>query len=149
MPLVRRTVNQIHQGAVRLAPRGTHLSGSGARAQGINLQSSIEDVIESRGDMIVGRVGSRKRYAATVHQGSKAHYIRARGKLLKFRWERGRYLVSGRRGRRGPNRFFFFEQVHHPGNKRPVRFLTTPMHMFGRANGFRTSSLPVSRSRLP
>lgn len=147
MPLVRRTVDQIHQGAQRLAPRGTHLSGSGARKAGINLQSSIEDRIDVRGDIIAGQVGSRKDYAATVHQGSKRHEIRANGKLLKFEWERGNFLLK-RRGK-GSRRFFFFLKVTHPGNKRPVRFLTTPMHLYGRMNGFRTSSTGVNRTRLP
>lgn len=149
MPLVRKTVNQIHQGALRLAPRGSHLSGSGARKAGINLQSSIEDRIEVRGDIIAGQVGSRTDYAATVHQGSKRHDIplNAGGKLLKFEWERGNFLLK-RRGRKS-KKFFFFLKVSHPGNKRPVRFLTTPMHLFGRANGFRTTSNPVNRTRLP
>lgn len=147
MPLVRRTVNQIHQGALRLAPRGTHLSGSGARKAGINLQSSIEDDIQVRGDVIAGQVGSRKDYAASVHQGSRRHDIRSQGKLLKFEWERGNLLLK-KRGRKS-KRFFFFLKVSHPGNKRPVRFLTTPMHFYGRANGFRTTSNPVNRTRLP
>lgn len=147
MPLVRRTVNQIHQGALRLAPKGTHLSGSGARQPGPNLQSSIFDRIDSGYERIDAVVGSRKDYAATVHQGSKPHVIRAKGKLLRFEWERGQLLLK-RRGKRAKG-YFLFRKVNHPGNKRPVRYLTTPMHMFGRMNGFSTTSTPVSRSRLP
>lgn len=147
MPLVRRTVDQIHFGAQRLAPRGSHLSGSGARKPGINLQSSIEDQIEVRGDIIAGQVGSRKDYAATIHQGSRRHEISANGKLLKFEWDRGNFLMK-RRGKKS-KKFFFFLRVNHPGNKRPVRYLTTPMHLYGRANGFRTSSTGVNRTRLP
>lgn len=146
-PHVRRTVNQIHFGAQRLAPRGTHRSGSGERADGPNLQSSIEDKIDVIGDVIDGRVGSRKKYAASKHQGSRPHRIVATSKVLKFEWERGRF--SARSRRRGPSRFFFFLKVNHPGDKRPVRYLTTPMHMYGRMNGFATTSSPVSRSRLP
>lgn len=150
LPLVRRTVSQIHQGALRLAPRGSHMSGSGARADGPNLQSSIEENIGLRGDTIHGQVGSRKQYAATAHQGSERHDIPLRrGKVLKFHWERGNLLIKGRGKGRTPQRFFFFLKVTHPGNKRPVRYLTTPMHLYGRANGFVTSSLPVNRSRLP
>lgn len=110
--------------------------------------------------MITDRVGSTKNYAATVHQGSEAHYIHGRGKMLKFQWERGNLLLAARRSGRISGRgrssrlrsrgnFFFFATVHHPGNKRPVRYLTTPMHLYGRMNGFRTTSTPVSRSRLP
>lgn len=98
-------------------------------------------------NQVRGRVGSRKKYAATVHQGSRPHEIRAGGKMLRFKWDRGEFLL--RRSIRGNRLTFFFLRVMHPGNKRPVRYLTTPMHMFGRANGFRTTSQPVSRTRLP
>jgi hypothetical protein len=106
-------------------------------------------------DFVAERIGSRKDYAATVHQGSSAHAIRAKGKMLKFEWERGNIRIVTRRGGRrvrgkpGRGRFFYFLKVRHPGNKRPVRYLTTPMHLFGRINGFRTTSRPVGRSRLP
>lgn len=98
---------------------------------------------------ITGRVGSRKVYAATAHQGSSPHVIRGHGRMLKFRWERGDFLlrVRGRRGTAG--QFFFFRSVRHPGNKRPVRYLTTPLIMFARANGFFALRQEVSRFRLP
>lgn len=152
-PLVHRTVSQIHGGAVRLAPRGTHRSGSGAIKKGLPLARSVFTRMEDGFESITGFVGSRENHAATVHQGSKPHPIPlGRGKMLKFAWPRGEFLIA-RRGRRGRGRrgtrFFFFDRVTHPGNKRPVRYLTTPMHMFGRANGFRTSSIPVNRYRLP
>jgi hypothetical protein len=100
------------------------------------------------------RVGADKNYAATVHQGSSAHTIRSRsGKMLKFRWERGDFLVAARAGRRRGNRrtgqFHYFVKVNHPGNKRPVRYLTTPLQMFGRANGFRVTTSGVNRMFLP
>lgn len=100
---------------------------------------------------ITARVGSRKDYAASMHQGSDTHPIplRSGGKVLKFRWDRGAFLVAGKGKRPRRGQFFFFVRVKHPGNKRPVRYLTTPMVQFGRANGFRTSTSPVSRSRLP
>lgn len=101
-------------------------------------------------------VGSEKVYAATVHQGSEPHYIHGRGKMLKFEWERGNIQIRARgrrgrqRGRPGPRgNYFYFVTVYHPGNKRPVRYLTTPMHLYGRLNGFRTSSARVNRTRLP
>jgi hypothetical protein len=159
-PLVRRTSNLILQGAQRMAPRGDHMSGSGVRKRGQPLTQSLTTDTRTNVHSIVERVGSRNNYAATVHQGSTPHFIRGRGKMLKFEWERGNLLLaartSGRLRGRGPSRrlrrrgnYFFFAQVHHPGNKRPVRFLTTPMHLYGRLLGFRTTSTPVSRSRLP
>lgn len=96
---------------------------------------------------IVGTVGSRKVYAATEHQGSSRHTIRGRGKLLKFQWERGNLLLQ-HRGRRG-QRFFYFRAVSHPGNKRPVRYLTTPLTMIARRNGFLVFGVGRGRSRLP
>lgn len=155
-PHVRRTSNLIIQGARRLAPRGDHRSGSGKRKPGVQLQESLEIQAKSTRTSIVERVGSRKKYAASKHQGSRAHFIRGRGKMLKFEWERGnvQIVARGRRGRvrgkRGPaGNFFYFRVVHHPGDKRPVRYLTTPMHLYGRLHGFRTSSQRVNRTRLP
>lgn len=146
---VAKTVNQIERGARILAPKGNHQSGSGAKRPGLPLARSIFSRIDSHFDLITGRVGSFSDHAATVHQGSKPHTIRMKGKMLKFEWERGRLLVQRRsRGRRA-QAIFFFKKVNHPGNKRPVRYLTTPMHQYGRANGFRTSSQPVARTRLP
>ena len=159
-PLMRRMANLTAQGARRMAPRGDHRSGSGTRVRGVPLATSIRVESQTNVHSIVKRVGSTKSYAATVHQGSSAHFIRGKGRMLRFEWERGNLLLAARQcGRirgRGPSsrlrkhgNFFYFVTVHHPGNKRPVRFLTTPMHLYGRLNGFRTTSTPVSRSRLP
>lgn len=143
-----------------MAPRGNHLSGSGARHRGLQLVPSLHINMRSTVNTIVETVGSKADHAAAVHQGSSPHTIRGGGKLLKFQWERGNLLLaaraSGRISGSGPSRrlrrrggFFYFLTVRHPGNKRPVRYLTTPMHMFGRLNGFRTTSTGVSRSPLP
>lgn len=148
------------QGARRLAPRGDHRSGSGERKPGLPLIDSLRSETHTSTDTIVERIGSTKVYAASIHQGSSPHFINGHGRMLKFEWERGTLLMaarsSGRIGRRGRSRslrrrgdFFYFVTVHHPGNKRPVRFLTTPMHLYGRIYGFRTTSTPVSRTRLP
>jgi hypothetical protein len=152
---VKETSTKILVGARRLAPRGSHLSGSGELSPDIPLRSGLHSDIKVSVNFVVGRVGSSANWAATVHQGSKAHRIAAHGKMLKFRWERGMMILSARgRRRRGGSRrvtkqFWFFDHVRHPGNKRPVRYLTTPMHQFGRAAGFITNSLAVTRSRLP
>lgn len=149
-PLVRRYAHEIQGGAKRLVPRGDHRSGSGKNRPGATLHASITTTIRETPDSITARVGSPKNYAATVHQGSQAHPIRSRrGKMLAFEWDRGQFLVFGRGGNRRGRIMFFFRQVNHPGNKRPVRYLTTPMHMFGRIHGFITTSTPVGRTRLP
>lgn len=147
-PLVQKVTRQVLVGARRLAPRGDHKSGSGRRRGSQPLLLSLQASVDVGVNTIMGRVGATTNHAATAHQGSKPHIIRSkRGKLLKFQWERGNFLVQARRGKQ--RRFFYFEQVRHPGNKRPVRYLTTPLQMFGKAAGFRVTTLPVSRSRLP
>lgn len=157
---VHRASLQMFTGARRLAPRGDHRSGSGVRKPGVPLVQSLKIQAHSATNMITERIGSDKEYAASMHQGSSPHYINSHGKMLKFEWERGSLLMaarsSGRIKGRGRSRklrqrgnFFYFVTVHHPGNKRPVRYLTTPMHLYGRIHGFRTTSTPVSRSRLP
>ena len=152
-PLVRRTVQQIHVGARRLAPRGDHMKGSGKRQPGQPLQSSVETSFRSTTNRVSGFVGSRKEYAVTVHDGSKPHVIRAKGKLLKFRSDRLDFLVAARAGRRGGNKrrggFFYAVRVRHPGNRRPVRYLVTPLFLFGRANGFVVTRFTAPISRLP
>lgn len=159
-PYVRKTTDLILQGARHLVPRGDHRSGSGDRRPGETLAQSLTVHTDMTLNSITERVGSKKVYAASMHQGSSPHYINSRGKMLKFEWERGTLLMaaraSGRLRGRGHSRnlrkrgnFFYFVRVRHPGNKRPVRYLTTPMHLYGRMRGFRTTSTPVSRSRLP
>lgn len=152
----RRAVVQITGGARHLVPRGSHLSGSGKRRPGQPLAQSLKVVNKDTTTQLVDRIGSSKDYAATAHQGSAPHFIHSKGKMLKFEWERGNIIVTarGRRGRRrgraGPaGNFFFFKTVFHPGNKRPVRYLTTPMHLYGRLHGYSTSSVGVNRTRLP
>lgn len=146
-PLVARTTSQISHFAKLMAPKGDHMSGSGRRRLGPHLHSTISSRVKVGAGSIVGTVGSRKKYAATVHQGSSAHYIRARGKLLKFKWERGNLLLEHRR--HGRRQFFYFGSVRHPGNKRPVRYLTTPLSMIATRNGFLVFGVGRGRSRLP
>lgn len=153
--LVRHTVNQVRSGAVALIPIGDHRSGSGAPARDITLMSSLYSSVDSNSATVKGRVGAKTKHALTVHQGSRAHVIRSRsGKVLKFRWDRGDFLVAARAGRRRGSRrtgqFHYFLKVRHPGNKNPVRYLTTPLHLFGRINGFRVTTVaPGVASRLP
>lgn len=155
LPLVLKTGQEIRDGAAFLAPEGDHLSGSGKVHKGTPLRQSIYTNRTIAATQIRMRIGAKADHAMSEHQGSKAHFIRSnKGKMLKFRWERGDFLVAARAGRRRGNRrtgqFHFFVSVRHPGNKRPVRFLTTPLEMFGRINGFAVSSTrTVNRTFLP
>lgn len=153
--LVQQVVDLTERGARALIPIGDHVSGSGAPARDITLLSSLYSrITKSNSREIVGRVGAMTKHALTVHRGSQAHVIRSRrGKTLKFRWERGDFLVAARAGRRRGNRrtggFHYFMRVRHPGNKRPVAYLTTPMSMFARQYGFLVFGVGRGVRRLP
>lgn len=153
LPLVQDTTREVHAAAQRMAPRGNHMKGSGKRQPGQQLQPSINSKIMVGPNRIKGVIGSSKRYAATVHEGSRPHVIRMKGKMLKFRSDRLDFLVAARAGRRGGNKrrggFHYAISVRHPGNKRPVRYLTTPLFLFGRANGFIVSTTSRPITRLP
>lgn len=153
-PLVRAVTNATLTGARRLAPRGSHLSGSGKVRAGSPLEPSLYSTLTVGPNRILGTVGAKARHSLVVHQGSRPHTIFSKsGKLLKFRWDRGDFLVAARAGRRRGNRrtgqFHYFLRVRHPGNKRPVRYLTTPLHVFGRMGGFRVSTVGAGIGRLP
>lgn len=96
---------------------------------------------------IVFEIGSPLNYAASVHQGSQPHEIRATSKPLTFFWPRARFISRTRRLRSDPRMHFM--RVQHPGNKRPNRFLTTPLQQFGRAMNFRVRTDAASRGFLP
>lgn len=153
LPLVFRTGIEIFQGARVLAPQGDHVSGSGTPKTGPTLQQALTYKVTTRPSEIRMKVGANTDHAMTVHQGSRPHVIRGHGKMLKFRWERGDFLVAARSGRRRGNRrtrqFHYFARVRHPGNKRPVSYLVTPLHMFGRLNGFETYAVLRGSGPLP
>lgn len=147
VPLVRQVTEQVNRGAHVLVPRGDHMSGSGRRRPGKTLAASLYSRLSVRQLEVVGRVGADKRYAETAHQGSKQHVISGKGKKLKFRWERGSLRMQRRTGR--GQQFFYFSSVVHPGNKRPVRYLTTPLAMAARRNNFLVFGVGRGRRRLP
>jgi hypothetical protein len=155
MPIHQRYTHEVLNGARHLAPvAASHTSGSGRPKPGQPLQSSIFGTITMTSTSIKSLIGTRKNYAASIHQGSASHIIRGRGgRMLKFRWERGDFLVAARAGRRRGNRrtgqFHYFVQVRHPGNKRPVQFLTRPLHMFGRFYNYRVISFLAASGPLP
>lgn len=133
-------------GAQTLAPVGSHMHGSGRRVSGPTLKASLHSrqILRSQTE-IVFEIGSPLNYAATVHQGSRRHDID--GDPLTFLWPRGRFLNGG--NARSATPWFIGEHVNHPGNKRPRRYLTTPLAMYGRQAGFIVSTSPVSRGFLP
>lgn len=147
IPMVTRTLQQTLAGARRLAPRGDHMSGSGRRKRGQPLSPSLRSDMRIGPRDVRGKVGSTVKYAATIHEGSKAHVIRGGGKKLKFRWDQGNAILAVR-GNRGAGGFFYFHKVHHPGNRKPVKYLTTPLQISGRANGFRVTTLGASPRNL-
>lgn len=137
---------QVLRGARTLVPVGSHLRGSGARVPGPTLKASLHSRQVLRDiRQVIFEVGSPLNYAATVHQGSKAHDID--GVPLTFLWPRARFFGGGNARSRTP--WFIGDHVRHPGNKRPRRYLTTPLHQYGRAAGFIVSTTPVSRGFLP
>ena len=147
VPIVNRTVHQVLTGAKQLAPRGDHMSGSGRRRRGKPLLEHMYATVSVTTTFARGRVGNRARYALTAHQGSSPHAIVGKKRMLKFRWDKGSALLRVRRGK--ARAFFFFRKVNHPGNKHPVRYLTIPLGMYGRRNGFKVSTIAAGRSRLP
>jgi len=155
LPMVNRYTREVLMGATHLAPRGDHVSGSGRPAAGEPLVNSIKaSKFRMSAASIHSRVGSNKKYAATVHQGSDSHIIRSsKGKMLKFRWDRGDFLIAARQGRRGGNkrtgRFHYFVKVRHPGNRRAIQYLVRPMEMYGRLYGFRTVSFLPAAGPIP
>lgn len=143
-PLAAKTL----VGARILVRTGSHRHGSGRRVAGPSLKASLQSV-EIRTDLreIIFDVGSPLNYAASVHQGSRPHEIRATTKPLTFFWPRARFISRKVRLRSDPR--VFFSRVDHPGNKRPNRFLATPLQQFGRAANFRVRTDAVSRGFLP
>lgn len=144
-PLTRQTIG----GAKRLAPRGTHKHGSGTSVSGPRLADSwrVDDVTTAVRRRVT--IVNTARYADTIARGSKRHRIPKYGfKRLRFSdWPRGHF--SPRLRRRFPDGEFFFKKVNHPGNKRPVRFLQTPLALYGRRAGFKVTISGVTRTRLP
>lgn len=149
--LVQGLSRDVAKGGRQLARQGTHRHGSEKAVAGPRLKDSIRIRGANRPDRIVEEVFSDLDYAASMAKGSKAHRIgkaRRGPKLLKFKWPRGE--ASRRlRGRRTRTGYFLFRQVRHPGNKRPNRFLQTPLALYARKWGFRVKIGPVTRGYLP
>lgn len=143
-PLVR----DVLVGARALAPKGSRRHGSGAADTRPSIASSFGVRGSETSKYVTFEVFNRADHAATVAVGSDPHVINPKtGKLLAFEWPRANF--QRRRAGMSPRSMFFFRKVRHPGNKRPVRFLQTPLVMFGRKHNFKTTVVANRRSRLP
>lgn len=146
---VRSVVTPLRRDAQILAPRGSHRHGSGTAVAGKALADSFFTRWSETPTSVEAIVGNDRDYSDTVARGSRRHKIRpVHKKLLVFEWERGR-LLRRARGSRNRSGFFFFKSVMHPGNKRPVRFLQTPLALWGRRANFIVTTASNNRSRLP
>jgi hypothetical protein len=125
-------------GAKRMARRSpAHLSGSRVPKPGPRLSEATKATpVTFRGWDVEARVETRVSYALTEHEGSKPHRIRPRKvRNLKFFWVQKVARQGGRRRLR-PGQASYFKHVMHPGNRRPVKFLTTPLAASARLNNF-------------
>ena len=139
---VRSVAEPARKGARMMAPRSpSHTHGSGRPVAGPRLVEQIHlSPIKASTNVVEQRLESRSRITLIAHEGSQPHAIYSkRGKVLKFRWRRIATLASGRRRIR-PRAFTYLDSVWHPGNRKPVKFLTTPLATAARQNGFRFNS---------
>lgn len=146
--VVTGLVNDVYTGGRRIAPRGTHRHGSGTAVAGPRLADSFVRRIWETPRFVYGRVTVTVNYATSQAIGSRPHRIPKSGRrLMGFKWARGDFSPSLRRRKwRGK---FFFTKVRHPGNKRPRRFLQTPLAQYGRQRNFKVKIVANSRSFLP
>jgi len=151
-PLVNRYSNEVLAGGQRLSRLGSHKHGSGKTVAKPRLSATGKRVWAPTGpDVIAVNVVFTADHASTVALGSKAHKIPKSGHakpLLKFKWPRGEASPRLRR-RMTRTGFFLFTRVRHPGRKRPVRFLQTPLATYGRKYNFKVTTASANRSYLP
>jgi hypothetical protein len=141
--LVGNLMKDVELAAKAIASSGTYSTG--------RLASSIDrDGPRITGNMITGSVGSDLPYADTVHDGAPIHSIfpkaapgiwrfgSRRAPQLKFYWRR-------------VGRVVYFPHIpaslntlgrSHPGFK-GKKYLSGPLRVFGRAQGFRVTTLEL------
>jgi hypothetical protein len=96
------------------------------------LYLSIKIKINDKSGLIIGQVGSAKRYAMVIHQGAKPHLIAPRRKRgLKFYWPAGVGNPPLKVGRV----VCYKGVVHHPGFK-SNRYLLIPLVLEAPRFGF-------------
>jgi hypothetical protein len=146
--VMRPVVRGVENGGRRLAPRGTGRHGSGKVDNRPSLAQSWYTQWTVTPRFIDAMVGNRAAHAMTVSLGSSPHMIfPKRGPLLAFEWPRGNFLRK--RHNLSPRELFYFRRVLHPGNKRPVRFLQTPLALYGRRGNFKVTLYGKGRTRFP
>lgn len=136
---VKSVLTPATAGAKRMAPRSpAHLSGNRKPKPGQRLSSSIKSTqLKFTSLTVQARIEALSPYAMSIHEGAKAHRIAPRRKrALKFYWVKTVARQGGRRRIR-PGQASFFKHVQHPGIRRPVKFLTTPLAAAARASNFR------------
>lgn len=130
-PLVDKMLYRTYAGAKRKVPvRTPRLFDD--RPTGRLKRSMTKQGPIARSRTVTGRVGSRRPYAMSVHDGSKAHRIAARrARLLSFWWTKHNVRFAGPR-------------VNHPGVRKGNPFLWDPLVEAARRYGFKTRRLPLS-----
>lgn len=150
--LVQSYSADVLAGGQRLSRLGSHKHGSGRTVSKPRLSATGKRVWVPTGPgSVVCNVVFTADHAATVGLGSKAHRIPKSGTakpLLKFKWPRGEASPRLRR-RMTRTGFFLFTRVRHPGRKRPVRYLQTPLATYGRIYNFKVKTAANNRSYLP
>lgn len=141
-PYVAETTRAVLNRARVLAPKDTG-----------NLANSMQMTMRARRTYVAGRVESRVKYFMPVHDGSKAHTIRAkRKKALVFFWprvgmvtvvpKRPRTRYTGPMRRKGKGVRFHIGKgyVNHPGTKaRP--FLMRALEEVAIPRGFKVTTV--------
>lgn len=135
---VKKVQTQALVGSKRMVPRSpAHLSGSRKPKPGRRVADQIIATPPVfSGWTVQARIESRSNITMVLHDGSQPHRIAPkRGRALKFYWTRTVVRQFGRRRVR-PGQASYFKHVMHPGNRRPVRFLTTPLAVAAASNNF-------------
>lgn len=144
----RPLAREVMAGGRALAPKGSRTHGSGKVDTRPSIAASFTMRRSETTKFVIYDVVNTANHAATVAVGSRAHDIRAKaGKLLAFSSDRFNFLRL--RHGRSAKALFYARKVRHPGNKRPVRFLQTPLAQFGRKRGFKVTTVANNRGRLP
>lgn len=144
----RPLAREVLAGGRALAPRGSRTHGSGKVDTRPSISASFTMRRSETTKYVIYDVVNTANHASTVAVGSKPHMIMAKaGKLLAFSSERFNFARA--RAGRSARALFFARKVRHPGNKRPVRFLQTPLAQFGRKRGFKVTTVANNRGRLP
>lgn len=144
----RPLARDVLAGAKVLAPRGSRMHGSGRVDNRPSIIGSFGQRVSESLRFVTFEVYNTADHASTVAVGSRAHDIRAKsGKVLAFHSDR--FAFARKRAGRSARALFFARKVRHPGNKRPVRFLQTPLALYGRKHGFEVTTVANNRGRLP